>query len=176
MSEWSAEIIDKEVILIEKQYFQKVCINGHQISILSTNNSDPQPDEYCEKCGSKVITTCQTCKTPILGHESVDGVFGMFSIPVPNYCRHCSNPYPWTSLILESAIELLALDENLPDSDKALIKAAIPDLLVDTPKTQLAEAKFKKGFSNASKLVKDSLYNLLVDVLSESVKKTIFPD
>ena len=37
-------------------------------------------------------------------------------------------------------------------------------------------SKFKKGFSNASKLVKDSLYNLLVDVLSESVKKTIFPD
>ncbi|MDA9429117.1 hypothetical protein B834_1605 [Enterococcus mundtii 1A] len=64
----------------------------------------------------------------------------------------------------------------MPDSDKALIKAAIPDLLVDTPKTKLAEAKFKKGFSNASKLVKDSLYNLLVDVLSESVKKTIFPD
>lgn len=159
-----------------KQYFQKVCTNGHQISDRSTSNSDPHPEEYCEECGNKVITTCPSCKTPILGHKTIDGVITVgFTTPVPKYCRYCSNPYPWTSLILESAVELLSLDENLPDSDKILIKTAIPDLLVDTPKTKLAEAKFKKGFSNASKLVKDSLYNLLVDVLSESVKKTIFP-
>ncbi|NBA56465.1 DUF2321 domain-containing protein [Enterococcus hirae] len=165
-----------EVIHMGKQYFQKVCTNGHQISDCSTSNSDPQPEEYCEECGSKVITTCPTCRIPILGHKTIDGVITLgYITPVPKYCRHCSNPYPWTSLILESAVELLSLDEDLPDSDKILIKTAIPDLLVDTPKTKLAEAKFKKGFSNASKLVKDSLYNLLVDVLSESVKKTIFP-
>lgn len=160
-----------------KQYFQKVCSNGHQITDYYPYDTDPHPDEYCEECGSKVIVTCPSCKTPILGYEQVDGVIALgFSTSVPNYCRNCSNPYPWTSLVLESAVELLALDENLADSDKNLIKAAIPDLLVDTPKTKLAEAKFKKGFSGASKLVKDSLYNLLVDVLSESVKKTIFPD
>lgn len=158
------------------QQFQKVCINGHQISVVSTHPKDPE--EFCQKCGKKVISTCQECHYPIEGYYKVEGIVDLRArtAELPYYCKKCANPYPWTQLILESATELLTLDDEISDTDKELIKTAIPDLLVDTPKTKLAEAKFKKGFSKASALVKDSLYNLLVDVLSESVKKTIFPN
>ena len=36
--------------------------------------------------------------------------------------------------------------------------------------------KFKKGFQATSSIVKDSLRDLLVDVISETAKKAIFPD
>ncbi|QPB60527.1 DUF2321 domain-containing protein [Enterococcus faecalis] len=158
------------------QQFQKVCINGHQISVISNVPEDPK--EFCEKCGKKLISTCQECHYPIGGYYKVDGILDLTkrTAELPYYCKQCAQPYPWTKLILEGATELLALDDEISETDKELIKTALPDLLVDTPKTKVAEAKFKKGFSRASSLVKDSLYNLLVDVVSETVKKSIFPN
>ncbi|EOI53405.1 DUF2321 domain-containing protein [Enterococcus gilvus] len=158
-----------------KQYYQKICLNGHQVTDHYSSSNNPNPPEFCELCGEKVIVTCPNCEQAILGDRDIDGVITVgFTKSVPNYCKSCGTPFPWTQKILEGAAELVALDDGLSDQDKQLIESAIPDLLVDTPKTKVAEAKFSKGYSKASKLVKDSLYNLLVDVLSETVKKTIF--
>lgn len=159
-----------------KQYYQKVCLNGHQVTDHYSSPNDPNPPEFCELCGEKVIVTCPNCEQAILGDRDIDGVvfLGSSTKAVPSYCKSCGDSYPWTKTILEGAAELVSLDDDLSDQDKQLIKSAIPDLLVETPKTKVAEAKFSKGYSKASKLVKDSLYNLLVDVLSETVKKTIF--
>lgn len=92
----------------------------------------------------------------------------------PNYCKKCGKPYPWTSRIISNVSELLELDEDISKSDKDLIKTAIPDLLIDTPKTRVAGVKFKKGFSKVSKVVKGPLRELLVDVMSTSIKKVVF--
>ncbi|GEO64431.1 DUF2321 domain-containing protein [Companilactobacillus nantensis] len=158
------------------QRYQKICKNGHQLSVTYRGTSDPT--EFCPECGKSVISTCQFCHAPIEGWDEPDGIvyLGQRTADRPNYCKKCGQPYPWTSLIISTVIELLDLDEEVSDQDKTLIKSAIPDLLVDTPQTKLAEAKFKKGFSKVSILVKDSLYNLLVDVLSDTVKKSIFPN
>lgn len=158
------------------QKFQQICLNGHQLSVTSDTSSDP--DEYCPQCGTRVITTCQECNEPIKGWLESEGMIylGKRTKEKPSYCSKCGKPFPWTKSILESAAELISLDEELTESDKSLIKSAMPDLLVETPKTKVAEAKFKKVFNNASTFLKDSMYNLLVDVLSESVKKSIFPD
>lgn len=158
------------------QKFQEVCLNGHQLSVTKKDTANPVP--FCSKCGEKVISVCQECNAPIHGWLENDRVtyIGPRKKDRPSYCSECGKPYPWTSLVLHSAVELLALDENLSEHDKQLIKTAIPDLLVDTPKTKVAETKFKKGFSMASSTIKNSLYNLLVDVLSDTAKKSIFPD
>lgn len=159
---------------MSKRYYQKICMNGHQITDFYELSINPNPPEYCEKCGEEVIATCLKCSKPILGRYITGYSIGRVS-PIPNYCRYCSSPYPWTELIINTTDELISLDEELNESDKTLIKDSIPDLLVDTPKTNLAVAKFKKGFASASGIVKDSLRELLVDVISETAKKTIFP-
>ncbi|MBC2368132.1 DUF2321 domain-containing protein [Listeria booriae] len=157
---------------MDKQYFQQVCLNGHQITDYSDTPNNPET--FCEKCGSEVITNCPHCETPIVGHYKVQGVIVLSrsKTSVPSYCTNCSEPFPWTEKILNSAVELVSLDENLDDETKQLIKHAIPDLLVDVPTTPIAVAKYKMGISKATTIVKDGLYNLLVDVMSETAKKT----
>jgi len=157
------------------QYFQKICLNGHQITDFYKLSESPQPTEYCENCGKKVISACLKCSKPILGRYVVDLYFGSLC-HVPSYCKYCSNPYPWTELVINTTKEILSLEDGITESDKSLINDSIPDLLVDTPKTNLAIAKFKKGLASTSVIIKDSLRELLVDVISETAKKAIFPD
>lgn len=83
-------------------------------------------------------------------------------------------PYPWTQKILDNAVELLSLDDELDDNSKELIKSAIPELIVDSPTTPIAVAKYRKGISKAGLIVSDALRQLLVDVISETAKKALF--
>lgn len=46
--------------------------------------------------------------------------------------------------------------------------------IVDTPATNLAVAKYQTYIGRTSMVVKDAMHNLLVDVISESVKKSLF--
>lgn len=157
---------------MDQQYFQIVCLNGHQKTDYSTYPI--VSTEYCEDCGQQLTSSCKNCEAPILGYLSISGVISTANKPVPNYCRKCATPYPWTSTIIENATELIALDGNLSSEAREVIKNAIPDLLIETPKTQVAVAKYKISIKNASTLVKDAMYNLLVDVTSETVKKALF--
>ncbi|WP_413521626.1 DUF2321 domain-containing protein [Brochothrix thermosphacta] len=157
---------------MDKQLYQAVCINGHQKTDKYESTTDPK--EFCADCGKKLISTCQSCRTPIKGHLKLEGVYGSFRpTNIPNYCSTCSAPHPWTSFILEQSVELLALDTELSSSQKELIKNALPDLLVDTPATQVAIAKYKLNISNATKVVKDAMYNILIDTVSETAKKLL---
>lgn len=92
----------------------------------------------------------------------------------PYYCWNCGKPYPWTEKILENAIEILSLDETIGETERELIKNAIPNLIVETPDTPVAVAKYKKGISQAAEFVKTSMRQLLIDVVSETIKKTLF--
>ena len=156
-----------------RYYTQLVCMNGHQITdrleeFYGTKN-------FCSDCGSETISCCEKCNSPIPGDYAVSGVVSIgFETPTPSYCPNCGNPFPWTEKILDSAVELLALDTNLDIATKELIKNSLPDLLVDTPATNLAVAKYQTYIGRTSKIVKDAMHNLLVDVVSETVKKSLF--
>lgn len=130
----------------------------------------------CDKCGSDTISTCLSCGTPIKGSFIYpSNMIGYHSFNFPNYCYDCGEPYPWTTLILENAIELISLDEGVNSDIKEIIKNSIPDLLLNTPTTPIALAKFKINVEKLSTPIKDGLYQLLIDVASETVKKAIFP-
>ena len=157
-------------------YTQEVCMNGHQIWSDSDRDSDPKPNQYCEDCGKRIICTCQKCNKPIDGEIFESDMLPIEINPsVPNFCRHCGEPYPWTVSIMDSTIELLNLDSSLSNKQIASVEKSIPDLLVDTPRTKDAAVKFKQILSGTGSIVKDGLRELLVDVVSETAKKMLFP-
>lgn len=145
-----------------------ICLNGHVISSM-----EPNYTPYCADCGKNSISNCQNCNENLRGSYEDD-----YSIETdylaPSYCFNCGQPFPWTEKLINNAIELISLDDNLPDDVKRIIKSALPDLIVETPSTAVATAKYKKFIPSAAKYVQDGLRNLLVDVASETVKKSLW--
>lgn len=148
-----------------------ICLNGHVVSKYKANAQN-----HCSKCGKETYSVCPKCQAPIRGLVKVEGMLVLGDRPydIPYYCYECGEPYPWTQRILDNAVELLSLDEDLDDSSKALIKNAIPELLIDTPTTPVAIAKYKKGISMSGQMVRDTMRQLLIDVVCESAKKILF--
>jgi hypothetical protein len=147
-----------------------ICINGHVIS-----SSKAEYTQFCDICGKSTISYCSGCSTPIRGDYEVPGIAVVgFNYPRPSYCYKCGNAFPWTEQLLNNAVELISLDEKLSETDKEIIKYAFPDLIVETPSSPVAIAKYKKLIPRAASYVQDGLKNLLVDVVSESIKKSIW--
>lgn len=146
-----------------------ICLNGH-VSSSSTANYT----KYCKDCGLSTISSCSNCSAPIQGYYYVPGFLGSVDYQLPYYCHECGSPYPWTNKILDNAVKLVSLDDELSEDHKTIIKNAIPDLIVDSPTTPLAQAKYKKYMSHAADYVQESARNLLIDVVSETVKKALF--
>ena len=147
-----------------------ICLKGHIV-----DKENTIVNEFCSSCGSMVVTACPSCNRRIRGLEFGEfGVFDELLYKLPYYCPICAEPYPWTKMLLDNAVELLSLDEDLSEEYRRIIKDAIPDLIVESIATPLAAAKFKKYTGYAKDFVKDSLYLLLKDIVITSVKKVIF--
>ena len=150
-------------------YNATICLNGHVVDKRLAN-----AQKYCSTCGKETYSLCTNCQNPIHGVINIDGLIGSSKYNKPYYCYECGMPYPWTQKILDNAVELLSLDDELDDTSKDLIKSAIPELIVDSPTTPIAVAKYRKGISKAGLIVSDALRQLLVDVISETAKKALF--
>lgn len=66
------------------------------------------------------------------------------------------------------------LDELQLD-ERELLKSSLEDLIRDTPKTQVAIVRFKKLLPKAGRGAAEAMRKLLIDVVSEAVKKSIWP-
>lgn len=155
---------------MDKYYGATICENGHVISKI-----DADKQRFCSACGAKTHSKCIKCNTPIRGLLELDiAIIGSRPYTRPNYCHECGAPYPWTEKILNNAVELISLDDTLDADTKELIKSAIPGLLVDTPLTPVSAAKYSKYISQASEFLKNSLHNLLVDVVTQTAKALLF--
>lgn len=134
-------------------------------------------EKYCSKCGAITYSCCPNCGTRIRGVWDDPNVIyvGNDDYELPHYCYQCGAPYPWTQKILDNAVELLSLDDELDGSSKELIKNAIPDLIVDTPTTPIAIEKYRKGIANSGEIIKNSMRQILIDVICETAKKVLFP-
>lgn len=118
-----------------------ICLNGHVVSKYQANYQ-----KFCSKCGKETYSKCPECNSPIHGKYEVDGIVDLSgSYNRPDYCYNCGAPYPWTKIILDNAVMLVSLEDELDESMKELIKTAIPDLITETPATPIAIAKYKKG-------------------------------
>ena len=92
---------------------------------------------------------------------------------MPWFCHNCGKPYPWTESRIQAAKELIELEDKFSDAEKIALAADLPDLIRDTPRTQVAATRFKKLAAKAAGGVASALRDIIVDVASEAAKKTI---
>ena len=96
-------------------------------------------------------------------------------LPLPICCPDCGKPYPWTEIKLKAAQELADELDSLSAEERSLLKKSLNDIVRDTPKTTVAATRFKRLVAKAGKSAADGFRDILVDVLSEAVKKVIWP-
>lgn len=151
-------------------YAARICSNGH---VISENISlDTREDEkFCYRCGAPIITRCLHCDTPIRGYYSVPG----FDYTIPSFCYNCGKAFPWTESKLRAAQELVHSLDNLNESEKEMLAKSIDDIVRDTPRVKAATARFKRLVAKAGKEAVEGFRSLLVDIVSEAVKKSIWP-
>ena len=92
-----------------------------------------------------------------------------------NFCLACGTPYPWTVEKLEAAKAYADEAEDLSAEEKETLKKSFDDLIVDSPKTQLAAIRFKKLLPKVGQQVGGALRDLLIDIVSEAAKKALWP-
>ena len=151
----------------------QICTNGHVVN--SSADSVPQSNQkYCTECGAATIMACPACDTAIRGKYYVPGIVGGWHYHRPAYCYNCGQPYSWTTSSLEAANELADELESLTLEEREQLKNSFPDLLSNTPKSAVAEIRFKKIIKKVGSDAYDGLKTILVDVVSETVKKSLF--
>ncbi|WP_081601318.1 DUF2321 domain-containing protein [Thioalkalivibrio sp. HL-Eb18] len=151
----------------------QICLNGHVVNTLAS--SSPQSNQkHCAECGAKTITACAGCHAPIRGYYHVPGVIGFFDYDKPRYCYNCGEAYPWTVASLEAAAELADELEGLSWEERQQLKDSFPDLVRETPKTVVAETRFKKLMKKAGSEAYDGMKAILINVVTEAVKKSLF--
>ncbi len=76
---------------------------------------------------------------------------------------------------LEAAAELVEEMDGLSDDERKALSSSLDDLVRDTPRTPAAAAKFKRLIGKAGSTVAAEFRALLVDVISETAKKLLYP-
>ena len=150
----------------------QICENGHVINSMAHDYPDSNQD-YCDKCGAPTIMACPSCQTEIRGfyHDPIGlGV----SYAAPAFCNKCGKPFPWTSAGLRAAEELAEELDGLTPNDREFLKKSLHDLVRETPRTRVAETRFKKIMRKVGKDGYEGMKALLSDIVSEVVRKTIF--
>lgn len=150
----------------------QICLNGHMVNSsfdLSPESSHP----FCSKCGSRTITSCPSCGAKLHGKRDYGYVVITNSNPVESYCYNCGNPYPWTESAISSISLLIQEEDELSDQLKSSIIASLPDVISETPKTNLAVVRFKKCFTVAGKFTTDALRQFAIDFGCELFLKSL---
>lgn len=151
----------------------QICTNGHVVNAMA--REVPQRNQkHCSECGAPTISACQSCGMAIRGYYHVPGVFGGYHYTKPGYCNNCGQPYPWTVAGLAAARELADELDGLSAQEQQQLKESFADLVTDTPKTPLAETRFKRLMKKAGKDAYSGMRSILIDVVSEAVKKSLF--
>ena len=140
--------------------YVNVCLNGHW----SISGRLLQNEQYCEKCGQKIIDKCPSCGAFIkeLGQASIVSV-GFQEYELAAYCKKCSKAYPWTQSALEATAKIILAENQLSDSDKKMLIASLPDIIADTPKTELAAMRLKRAAASAGKFTTKALLQFAID-------------
>ena len=151
----------------------QVCQNGH-ITNQGMNASPQFNKDHCDKCGEKIVSVCEHCSTPIQGRYR-----GRVSVPKqhpPAYCHSCGNPFVWTQRTIESAIELSVEIGGLGGADAEQFRSSLDDVLKETPRTPLAASRLRGLLRKTGQEAAGGIRHLIIDLVSETVKKTIWPN
>ena len=153
----------------------QICMNGHVAN--SATEAFPEEDKkFCDECGEPTITACPACKDRIRGVQSFPGlgkVQRLSRYSPPAHCIGCGKPYPWTERRLTAAKELAQEMEGLTAEERDLLSRSLDDLVRDTPQTPVAATRFKKVMAKVGTGAGRLLYDMVVDIASETTKKAM---
>jgi hypothetical protein len=150
-----------------------VCYNGHVISSFIGPQRE-RTELYCPVCGVGIIGCCPSCPTRIRGPErSAVGAVAPYKCPA--FCHGCGKPYPWTEKKIEAAKKWAQESWKLTQTERNQLEECLDHLICDTPQATVATKGFKMLVAKAGKTVADGFRDLLVEIVSESVKKQIWP-
>ena len=152
----------------------QICLNGHIIND-SVKKYPRHNKKFCDKCGATTITNCPNCNTEIQGEYHVEGFIGISHYTAPAFCSNCGKPYPWIEDKIQAAHDLTQELENISEDEKGILAQSINEIVKDSPRTSLAATRFKKILSKTNKPIVDAFRNILVDIISETAKKLLWP-
>jgi hypothetical protein len=153
----------------------QVCVNGHLITTFF--HTQPEHNKrFCDECGSATTYACSKCSAEIRGHYYQPGVMDLtIPGPPPSFCHNCGNPYPWTEQRLTAARAIAEDAELLDEKEKEVLKESVDELVRNKPGAPGAAVKYKKLATKAGRQVAEALRSILVDVVSEAIKKQMWP-
>lgn len=145
----------------------QLCRNGHLVNFDPHGNPDNNRN-FCSTCGEATLTKCEKCQNPI-----EDTSYMIFK--APSFCGDCGSPFPWTATRLEAAHELAKTFEYIDEDQRKILDSNIDVLVKDTPSTSIAASKVKTVLRKAGDTATQMFRDILVDIMSETAKKIIFP-
>jgi hypothetical protein len=148
----------------------QICLNGHLINS-SVRNLPEDNQPFCDECGESTITECQECKSPIRGY--CWGTMSLSPYIIPKFCLNCGKPFEWTNRKLNAAKELASISEGFSESEIIDFQNSIDSLVRNAPNVEVAKVKYKRYAIKAGKGIAQGIRDILVDIVSESIKKTI---
>ena len=164
----------KEVIIMSGVYrTAQICKNGHVIT--SNTNYTAHLSNFCPECKAETISACPECNTPIRGKYDASGVMVISSYTPPKYCHNCGHPFPWTESTLNSISELLDMQDQLTEDEKQHFMSYLPIIFDETPQAEVTALKLRLLFNKLPSEIGSLAKNVITDVISESIKKILFP-
>ena len=151
----------------------QICENGHVANSMA-HDVPASNQDHCDQCGVPTIMACPSCQTAIRGYYRVPGVVGFDDYAGPAFCYNCGEPFPWTAARLRAAEDLADELDGLTDDERESLRKSLPDLVRETPNTLVAETRFKKIMRKVGKEGYEGMRSLLTDIVSETVRRTIF--
>ncbi|MBD5504122.1 MAG: DUF2321 domain-containing protein [Lachnospiraceae bacterium] len=149
----------------------QICENGHLITACLHKHPE-QNSKFCSRCGAPTINACPHCHQNIKGAST--GSYSYLSpYTVPAYCEYCGTPFPWTEAAIQNAALLVQEDEELSEELKSSIVESLPDIIAETPASNLATVRVKKGLSIAGKFTADAIRQFVIDFGCEFAKKSL---
>lgn len=150
-------------------YGASICKNGHVLDKFDANKQ-----KFCSTCGSDVISACPQCNNSIRGLMKLNYAYvGVRDYPRPDYCHTCGKPYPWTELAIKNASLLIQEEFDLPEQLKFSVIESLPDIITETPGTNVAVVRVKKFLMSAGSFTADGLRQFVIDFGCELAKKSI---
>lgn len=151
----------------------QICLNGHIINRMVDDHPEANT-AHCQDCGQRTITECQHCQAKIRGYKHIPGYSYADTSPAPRFCHACGTPYPWTRSGIEAAQAYADEMSELDEAEKMLLRASIEEIVAESPKTELASARFKRLVAKGGKATADAMRSILIDIASETATKSIW--
>lgn len=148
-----------------------ICSNGHVVNSYSAKYPEDNAN-YCSKCGAKTIDKCTECSKPIKGHAV--GEFGYMSkYERPAFCQYCGCPFPWTKKAIKNTKLIIQEEKAFSEEQIENLISSLPDVITETPGTNLASIRIKKALTVAGKFTAEGIRQFVIDFGCELAKKSI---